>query len=122
MDSQEVTLMLANLPCYFTVEDLVGKLDVHGFGASFDMVHLVSTELPGAEEGPSNIGYAFVNLCSPLEAERFAEHFGGMRLCTWSAKRCVIRWSRVQGLQSSLRMVDKSVKKGRFCGHVILRF
>mmetsp|Transcript_113035 Transcript_113035/g.352313 ORF Transcript_113035/g.352313 Transcript_113035/m.352313 type:complete len:296 (+) Transcript_113035:87-974(+) len=64
------TLMLRNLPQGMTRVHLVELLEVEGFRAAFDFVHVPLHFADG-----HNFGYAFVNFCSVSDASRFCEHF-----------------------------------------------
>lgn len=70
--SRRTTVMLRNLPYSSTRGALVELLSAEGFAGKFDFVYL-----PIDWRTHVVLGYAFVNLTSPEEAERFYSHFDG---------------------------------------------
>mmetsp|Transcript_81711 Transcript_81711/g.182636 ORF Transcript_81711/g.182636 Transcript_81711/m.182636 type:complete len:123 (-) Transcript_81711:100-468(-) len=122
MDFAEITtLMLCNVPCDLTGEQLVSSLDAQGFGNTWNLLHLVSSiRQRGGRH--CNLGYAFVNFLTQLDAIRFANHFEGLRLDPMTDKQCTVRISSIQGFEASLRPLVRSLRKGKLGGRVILRF
>jgi len=60
----KTTLMLRNLPSCFTRAKLLKLLDAQGLLGHFDFVYLPIDFLSGA-----GLGYAFVNMCTPQDAQ-----------------------------------------------------
>jgi hypothetical protein len=87
------TVMLRNIACRYTQEDVASILEGLGFGGKFDCVYL-----PRSPTRSSNLGYAFVNFTSPdhvKECFRLVHNqFFGTR-CT--SKRCQVALAHVQG-------------------------
>jgi RNA recognition motif-containing protein len=92
---EKTTLMLRNIPNDYTRAMLTSLLDEEGFACQYNFLYLPIDFQTGA-----GIGYAFVNLISSAEAERFLQHFSGFS--GWSIpsrKVAEVAWSNPnQGL------------------------
>jgi len=90
------TLMLRNLPNNLSRTDLICLLDEQGFAGRYDFLYL-----PIDFRTHVALGYAFVNMVTPLDAMRLREHLDGFS--SWvvpSAKACNVSWSQPhQGLE-----------------------
>jgi hypothetical protein len=83
------TVMLRNLPNKYTRAMLLDMLDAEGFSGSFTFVYL-----PIDFKTHAGLGYAFVDLISPSEAQKLREHFEGFsRWVLASDKVCTVSWS-----------------------------
>lgn len=83
------TVMLRNLPNQYKRDMLVDMLHAEGFAAKFNFVYL-----PIDFKTHAGLGYAFVDLTSPQEAERARRHFEGFsRWIVKSDKICSVSWS-----------------------------
>lgn len=81
--------MLRNLPNQYTREMLLELLNSQGFAGKFHFVYL-----PIDFKTHAALGYAFVDLTSPYEAERVRRHFEGFsRWAVTSEKICTVSWS-----------------------------
>jgi hypothetical protein len=93
------TVMLRNLPCSYTRQNLLRTLNIHGFSGLYDFVYL-----PVDFESMLCKGYAFVNAISGEHAQRMIESFDGYR--DWSrcssSKICQANLSAVQGLDANI--------------------
>jgi len=98
-DSEKTTVMMRNIPNDYTRTMLLKLLDTQGFGGKYDLVYL-----PIDYHSKVGFGYAFINLISPAEAERFRKHFTDFS--KWnvvSQKVCEVCWSSVlQGVQAHI--------------------
>jgi len=99
------TVMMRNLPEGFTRTSLLELLSSEGFFGRFDFIYV-----PFDFKRRFNLGYAFINLISPTEAQRFSRHFDGFR--NWSTPSelpCVVAWSNpLQGLSSHVERYRNS--------------
>jgi len=93
--NERTTLMLRNIPNDYTRTMLTSLLNEEGFAGRYNFLYLPIDFHSGA-----GIGYAFVNLISNAEAERFLQHFSGFS--AWSIpsrKVAEVAWSNPnQGL------------------------
>lgn len=83
------TVMLRNVPNKYTQSMLLSLLGEHGFDNLYDFVYLPMDFRNGV-----NLGYAFVNLLTHLDAVRGMETFQGFS--SWSmdsAKVCEVSWA-----------------------------
>jgi len=96
-DDYNTTVMLRNLPNDYTREMLLELVEAQGFAGTYDFVYL-----PIDFNSQAGLGYAFVNLLCPVEAQRFWKQFDGFS--GWSLpsdKVCSLNWSSPhQGLAS----------------------
>lgn len=94
------TLIMQNIPNRHTRSMLLALFDEAGFSGTYDMVYL-----PTDFATKVAFGYAFVNLKSSREAEKFMDYFQGFN--RWgcnSEKVCTVTWSGSQGgLESLIR-------------------
>jgi len=91
----KTTVMMRNLPNNYSRTMLLELMDSEGFGGAYDFIYLPIDFISSA-----SFGYAFINLVSPEEADRFREHFQNFsRWSVPSEKVCDVTWSEVhQGL------------------------
>mmetsp|Transcript_70874 Transcript_70874/g.196901 ORF Transcript_70874/g.196901 Transcript_70874/m.196901 type:complete len:348 (-) Transcript_70874:140-1183(-) len=99
------TVMMRNIPNNYTRELLLELINEHGFENCYDLVYL-----PVDFKSEVGLGYAFINLTTSQEAERFRWHFQGFR--NWSVlseKVCEVSWSDVlQGIGSHVERYRNS--------------
>ncbi|CAE7366165.1 rbcG, partial [Symbiodinium sp. KB8] len=92
------TVMLKNIPCRKTQEEVMLAIDQQGFGARFDFFYL-----PWDSKFRANRGYAFVNFIVPEDAAKFQSKMTGYRFQnTGSAKVCSVARAHVQGALNNL--------------------
>jgi len=104
-EDNRTTLMFRNLPEWFTRQKLEALLNAEGFGMLYDFIYLP------AELGSGNcFGYAFINMVTPHEAERFVEYFQGFdRWPQPDARRAVVHLSEaLQGLDEQIERYRNS--------------
>lgn len=88
-NESNTTVMIRNLPTDYTREMLLELLDSEGFAGKYDFVYL-----PIDFNSQGGLGYAFVNLICPVEAQRFWQQFDGFsRWALPSDKVCSLNWS-----------------------------
>merc|ERR1712203_400192 len=91
--------MLRNIPNNYDRDMLVDLFAAQGFRACYDFLYL---KIDSAKN--SNLGYAFLNMISSDEVDRFWNHFTGFK--GWvlkSDKVGEVCWSEpLQGLQSHI--------------------
>jgi len=97
----ETTVMLRNMPNFFTLDEFCRRLRELGFEGDYDFVFV-----PGDRLGERNMGYSFINLCSSDALTRFiaAFHEIPVRQClpgSKSKKVCQVRAAEVQGRQAN---------------------
>mmetsp|Transcript_97994 Transcript_97994/g.204415 ORF Transcript_97994/g.204415 Transcript_97994/m.204415 type:complete len:254 (-) Transcript_97994:166-927(-) len=89
------TVMIRSLPEGFSRQMLEELLDQEGFAGCYDFMYVPADIASGV-----SFYYAFVNLVTPFEAERFRTHFTGFD--RWSVpceKSAAVDWSQaLQGL------------------------
>lgn len=96
-------LMVRNLPCSITRDQLSEVVDSMGFREKYDWLYLpMKNRQPKAagqqvHSRPSNLGYGFINFPMAEDARQFAAAFGGYTFKgTNSMKRCEIGPAHVQ--------------------------
>jgi hypothetical protein len=101
--AEATTLMIRNVPCRLTQQELLQLLDKSGFEERYDFVHL-PVAAPMQRAPTSNLGYCFINFTEPEFAKEFQTAFEGSRLgVSCSAKQCAIGNAYIQGLSANLR-------------------
>jgi hypothetical protein len=97
--SGQTTVMLRNLPNNYTRAMLLALIDAEGFAGSYDFLYM-----PIDFRTHAALGYAFVNMASPSEAERLKQCLDGFG--QWSlpsSKVCSATWSQPhQGLDAHI--------------------
>mmetsp|Transcript_29838 Transcript_29838/g.88618 ORF Transcript_29838/g.88618 Transcript_29838/m.88618 type:complete len:298 (+) Transcript_29838:112-1005(+) len=102
------TMMLRNIPCSVTQEELEKVIHEMGFGDRCDFVYV-----PPSHRPKTNIGYAFVNLIDEASADAFKLDFDSFRFPgKLSKKFCEVQPARLQGRVAQL---NQSRKAGRGC-------
>lgn len=104
-EDQRTTVIIRNLPNNYTRTMLLQLVDAEGFQNRYDFVYL-----PIDFGSQAGLGYAFVNLLTPDDAQEFWAHFEGFRgWCVPSDKVCALNWSQpIQGLSSHLERYRNS--------------
>jgi len=97
--------MMRGMPADYTRSTILSLFDDHGFKQCYDLVYL-----PIDFKSRSCFAYAFVNLVSHAEAERFKEYFRGFKDWWTAAEKsdsvdcgeaCEVDWSEAhQGLEA----------------------
>lgn len=77
------TVIVRNIPNRFSHGSLAAVLDTHGFSGLYDLIYVPIDFATGV-----SFGYAFVNLTSVDEAERFIARFDGLKWGGASKKVC----------------------------------
>jgi len=97
--SLRTTVMLRNMPNNYTRANLIDLLDSEGFIGKFDFVYL-----PIDFRTHAALGYAFVNLVSPEDAQHLHQRMDGFSKWLFpSSKACSVSWSNPhQGLESHI--------------------
>jgi len=98
-EMERTTVMMKNIPNKYTQDSVMDLIHRRGFKSSYDFLYL-----PIDFRSKSNMGYAFINFCTPEDAQRFAAAFTGYQ--EWgfnSIKVCEVTWSRpFQGLAAHI--------------------
>jgi len=98
-EDAKTTVMMNNVPLSYTCDSLIDLLDSKGFSKWFDFVYL-----PINFAQMLGVGYAFVNLTTPEQAEEFILAFEGFDgwASSFSKTACTMRWSHCQGLSQNI--------------------
>jgi len=110
-DGPITTLMVRNIPCCITQQQLADIIDEMGYDRKYDLLFVPPDGRPTAA-GRSNLGYGFVNFISVADAESFAQDFEGYRFKgTASIKVGTTKPAHVQGFENTLQHF-RGMKKG----------
>jgi hypothetical protein len=91
-----VTLMVRNIACRYSKEQVVGFLADLGFDGTYDFFYLPMNATPRA-----NLGYFFINFKTEADSNRCRECLQGNCLgSSQTQKRCEVSLARVQGGES----------------------
>mmetsp|Transcript_69642 Transcript_69642/g.197339 ORF Transcript_69642/g.197339 Transcript_69642/m.197339 type:complete len:293 (-) Transcript_69642:141-1019(-) len=114
-DGPITTLMLCNIPCCITQDQLMDAVNGLGFGGKYDLLVLPSGGR-SPTSGSANRGYGFVNFSHPEEARQFVEAFSGYYFRgARSTKICSVRPAHVQGFERTVEHLRRSCS--RRCTH-----
>lgn len=111
------TMMLKNIPCRKSQEEVAMHIDQKGFSGRYDFFYL-----PRDVKFRANLGYAFINFLTPEDASSFEQEMNGYRFNgSGSTKACAIVPAHVQGLVNNLAAfkrteVMRSSRKPYFAG------
>lgn len=95
-DSGSTTLMVRNIACRYSREDVVRFLGDLGFDSAYDFLYLPLNAMQRA-----NLGYFFINFKTEASSNRCRELLQGNSLGTsQTEKRCDVSLARVQGRQN----------------------
>jgi hypothetical protein len=98
------TVMMRNLPPCYTRQRLIDLLALHGFSHHCDFLYL-----PINFEISQNVGYAFLNLVSQAQLERFFRVFEGFSDWGVDSKQvCTVCWSETKGLEANIERYRNS--------------
>jgi len=107
------TLMIRNIPCRVTQQQLIDIIDAMGFEGKYDFLYL-PTGGRSSTVGSSNLGYGFINYEEPEDAELFQQSFMNYQFeGTTSTKVCTVKPAHIQGLQNNILHFDRTANKGR---------
>eukprot|EP00397_Hematodinium_sp_SG-2012_P036560 GEMP01039475.1.p2 GENE.GEMP01039475.1~~GEMP01039475.1.p2 ORF type:complete len:244 (+),score=44.07 GEMP01039475.1:990-1721(+) len=100
------SLMIRNIPRRCTQKALLSEIDNSGFVGCYDFCYL-----PSIFSTNANFGYAFVNLISPYEAQRFRLIWHRKKMGGKSVKSCVtVSVAKVQGRKQNIRRLFSDTK------------
>lgn len=111
------TMMLKNIPCRKSQEEVMMHIDAKGFTNRYDFFYL-----PRDVKFRANLGYAFINFLTPEDASKFEAEMNGYRFSgSGSSKACAVVPAHVQGLMNNLAAfkrteVMRSSRKPYFSG------
>jgi hypothetical protein len=98
------TLLVRNLPCYYTQTSLMSLMDELGLEGQYDFVYA-----PMDFKSKRSMGYAFVNFRGVAATLFFRKAMDGFsRWPIRSQKVCSVVWSETQGLEANIDVVLKS--------------
>ncbi|CAK0906704.1 unnamed protein product [Prorocentrum cordatum] len=111
------TMMLKNIPCRKSQEEVAMHIDQKGFSGRYDFFYL-----PRDVKFRANLGYAFINFLTPEDASQFEQEMNGYRFNgSGSTKACGERRCASEGLVNNLAAfkrteVMRSSRKPYFAG------
>lgn len=92
------TMMLKNIPCRKSQEEVMATIDFESFQGRYDFFYL-----PRDVKFRANLGYAFVNFLTPEDAANFQSRMNGYRFVnSGSSKACQVVPAHVQGVMNNL--------------------
>jgi RNA recognition motif-containing protein len=107
-EEQRTTLVMGNVPCGVTRDELINVMNENGFEGAFNFVYL-----PIDFKTTQSKGYGFVNLMSTELAHRFIDAFNGFTqwpIRCW--KTCTVTWAKTQGLKANVDRLRNAVMMG----------
>lgn len=121
-DGPITSLMICNIPCRITQQELVQAMDSMGFYGTFDFVYL-PTAARSASSTTSNLGYGFVNFIDSHSAAQFTQQFQSYQFKgTGSNKVCTLRPAQIQGLAQNVQNFSNNVARHKSPGPFVRFF
>jgi hypothetical protein len=94
--NQATTMMIRGIPCSFSQEALMSRMDEIGLKGKYDFFYL-----PFDSNKNANLGYCFINFVDQESVDRCTAAFKGVALAPYrSAKTCKVVPATIQGLPS----------------------
>merc|ERR1719174_1665775 len=106
IDQEDITtLMICDIPCRRTVEQVIDAINAYGFSGAYDLVYMPHQRGRRSPKNSQNVGYAFVNFKRPEFAASFMRVFQNVQFpnCA-SEKRSFAKPARFQGLRTNVDM------------------
>mmetsp|Transcript_123971 Transcript_123971/g.193512 ORF Transcript_123971/g.193512 Transcript_123971/m.193512 type:complete len:366 (-) Transcript_123971:82-1179(-) len=101
------TMMICNIPCRVSQDDLIDAIESSGFASTFDSVYMPHR----FGQSNSNLGYAFVHFYLWEDAACFALAFEGYRFTSkGSTKACTVKVASCQGSNGSRRRLPRRLR------------
>jgi hypothetical protein len=93
------TMMIRNIPCRLSQNDVIEAINACGFADTYDFVYLPTGRHGTTSKG--NLGYGFVNFKSSQHAEHFGVMFENFQFPgTSSSKKCTLKYAHLQGFNA----------------------
>lgn len=104
------TLMLCDIPCRRTVDEVQASIDVHGFANTYDLIYMPhrTDRNISATARVQNLGYAFVNFKKAEWAASFMTVFANYQFPACASKKLsYAKPAQVQGYEENLSLHTK---------------
>merc|ERR1719240_2073732 len=103
MDQSEwTTVMIQNIPCRYTHDDLRAEVSSTGLQCNF-------LYMPHGKSRKGNRSYGFVNFLTPSDAQKFISLFHDKRFQyqVSTEKQAKVSFARLQGLEQNVRFYNR---------------
>jgi RNA recognition motif-containing protein len=102
-EGNRTTIMIRNVPCKLSQEDLVAE--VLSVNSSLNFLYL-----PSNKKNNGNLGYAFANFVDNAECVRFLQDFENhvFECAPRSQKRALVAYATMQGFKENVRFFKRS--------------
>lgn len=106
--STVTTLMICDIPCRQTIQQLMDAIHAQGFAGTYDLIYMPPQKGRHTPKHSQNMGYAFVNFKQPEYATAFARVFQNFRFPScYSTKLSYTKPARCQGYEANAEMHAK---------------
>lgn len=107
------TLMIADIPCRKSIEDVIELIDSLGFTNTYNLVYMPSRMRPHGQGSLTNIGYGFVNFKTAQLAAEFGHAFKNIVFPNSATKKIsYTKPARCQGFEANVAQYH-SKSRGR---------
>jgi len=104
-DTKVTTLMICDIPCRQTVDQIIDAINHHGFTNTFDLVYMPSKRPKYSQ----NMGYAFVNFKTAEHAMEFGKVFQNFRFPSCLSKK--LSYTKPARQQGYAENVNRYIKQ-----------
>jgi len=111
--TEVTTLMICDIPCRRSIEQVMEVVDMHGFANTYDLVYMPHQKGRRTQAQSQNVGYAFINFKESTWATAFMDVFVNVRFPSSSSEKLsYAKPARCQGFEANFEMHGRKPAAG----------